>query len=215
MQGYHVVAACLKNDSLIMLQEQNETGSNSSCSGFITPVQCDVTKSEDIDKLKAAVETLVDTIPQGRLWCLVNNAGIAHSGGMDWISPESNYQVMEVNYFAVVKVIQAFLPLLKQVRHSRIINISSIAGIFWVLPVGHLHRLQACSGGHGESVEARVTTLEYPYMPYLPGVYEVSIWSFLYNTSTYTSHSILHTYVSFWCVHQNALHSILLRGKYC
>mmetsp|Transcript_1594 Transcript_1594/g.2634 ORF Transcript_1594/g.2634 Transcript_1594/m.2634 type:complete len:205 (-) Transcript_1594:141-755(-) len=48
---------------------------------------------------------------------------------MDWISPESNYQVMEVNYFAVVKVIQAFLPLLKQVRHSRIINISSIAGI--------------------------------------------------------------------------------------
>jgi NAD(P)-dependent dehydrogenase (short-subunit alcohol dehydrogenase family) len=43
---------------------------------------------------------------------------------------ETYRKVMDINYFGNVDLTQKLLPLLKQTRNSRIINISSIVGLF-------------------------------------------------------------------------------------
>ena len=63
-----------------------------------------------------------------RLWAVVNNAGVANSGNIDWIPSASCRKVMEVNFFALFEVTRAMLPLLKRTKDSRVINISSAAG---------------------------------------------------------------------------------------
>lgn len=63
------------------------------------------------------------------LWAVVNNAGIAVVGCIDWMSMDIISKMMNVNYLGMVSITKAFLPLLKQTKYSRIINISSMAGI--------------------------------------------------------------------------------------
>jgi NAD(P)-dependent dehydrogenase (short-subunit alcohol dehydrogenase family) len=95
-------------------------------------VQCDVTKEEDVEKIANYTKKLIeDSDTKGntlKMWGLINNAGIAPSGFVDWISMKSVRAVMEVNYFAIVSMCKAFLPLLKTTKHSRVLNVSSAAG---------------------------------------------------------------------------------------
>jgi NAD(P)-dependent dehydrogenase (short-subunit alcohol dehydrogenase family) len=114
--GYLVVAACLQAQSVEAL------------SGVVAlPIQCDVTKEADIRNLVQKTEELARS-RNARVWTLVNNAGIAKGGCIDWIPSAACRQVMEVNFFALFEVTRAFLPLLKKVKDSRIINICSAAG---------------------------------------------------------------------------------------
>lgn len=89
---------------------------------------CDVTKAEDVEALAAAVQKYT-VANDCKLWCVVNNAGIATSGAVDWTSEATFRKVMEVNFFGVLRVTKALLPLLKRNPHSRIVNLSSLAGI--------------------------------------------------------------------------------------
>ena len=114
--GYLVVAGCLQPESVEALR-----------SSVTLPVLCDITKEADLQRLVIKVWELSE-IKNARLWALVNNAGIGNAGGIDLMSSRSCRQVMEVNFFALFEVTRAFLPLLKQTKNSRIINISSAAG---------------------------------------------------------------------------------------
>ena len=69
------------------------------------------------------------TTLNGHLWAIINNAGIASSGPLDWLSLDSYRGIMEVNFFGHVSVTKAMLPLLKQCGESRVINLSSVAGL--------------------------------------------------------------------------------------
>lgn len=114
--GYLVVAGCLQAESVEALKFS-----------VTLPVLCDVTKEADLQQLVIKVWELSE-LRNARLWALVNNAGIGNAGGIDLMSSRSCRQVMEVNFFALFEVTRAFLPLLKQTKNSRIINISSAAG---------------------------------------------------------------------------------------
>ncbi|CAM4842366.1 unnamed protein product, partial [Rotaria magnacalcarata] len=62
------------------------------------------------------------------LHALVNNAGIAISGYIDWNTSEFLRKTMDVNFFGHVAMTKKFLPLLISKRDSRVINICSVAG---------------------------------------------------------------------------------------
>ena len=115
--GYLVVAGCLQARSVVELE-----------STVALAVQCDITKEADLHLLVTKVEALAKS-RGARLWAVVNNAGVANSGNLDLVSSKACRQVMEVNFFALFEVTRSFLPLLKQTKDSRVINVSSGAGL--------------------------------------------------------------------------------------
>ncbi len=65
---------------------------------------------------------------------LVNNAGVALGGTFEQVSPEDFEWLFDINFWGVVRMTRAFLPLLKRSDKARIVNLSSIFGI--VAPPG-------------------------------------------------------------------------------
>jgi NAD(P)-dependent dehydrogenase (short-subunit alcohol dehydrogenase family) len=69
----------------------------------------------------------------GRLDILVNNAGILTEGGLaiknaSTVSADTLRQTFDVNFFAVVRLTQTLLPLVRKSDAGRIVNLSSILG---------------------------------------------------------------------------------------
>jgi NAD(P)-dependent dehydrogenase (short-subunit alcohol dehydrogenase family) len=90
----------------------------------IVPIELDVT---DEDEIFAAQERIGSDI--GRLDALVNNAGVYGdpTGAADY-DLDRAHQVLEVNTFGPWRLIEAFLPLLRESDAPRIVNVSSGAG---------------------------------------------------------------------------------------
>ncbi|PWJ43196.1 SDR family oxidoreductase [Sediminitomix flava] len=92
-------------------------------------VQLEATNDADIEALKQYIESAY-----GKLDILVNNAGIMHNdeplgvNTSESISAETLQHTFDVNFFSVVRLTQALLPLLKKSEAGRIINLSSILG---------------------------------------------------------------------------------------
>lgn len=114
--GMHVISCCISSAGADRLK------------GVVgLAVVCDVTKQEDIDQLAKKTEEYLSN-HNCKLWGVVNNAGIGNGGAIDWLAMSTMRKVMEVNFFGVVNVTKALLPLLKRNKNSRILNVSSIAG---------------------------------------------------------------------------------------
>jgi short-subunit dehydrogenase len=60
---------------------------------------------------------------------LVNNAGVALGGTFEQVSAADFEWLIAINFFGVVRMTRAFLPLLRASDDARIVNISSIFGI--------------------------------------------------------------------------------------
>jgi NAD(P)-dependent dehydrogenase (short-subunit alcohol dehydrogenase family) len=96
----------------------------SDCSGWVTPVICDVTDPAAIESVAQRVGgELGDTGLHG----LVNNAGIAQPAPIEIMPIDALREQLEVNVVGHVAVTQALLPLIRRAR-GRIVNISSVGG---------------------------------------------------------------------------------------
>ena len=60
---------------------------------------------------------------------LVNNAGVAVGGTFEQVADEDFEWLFEINFWGVVRMTRAFLPLLRVSDDARIVNLSSIYGI--------------------------------------------------------------------------------------
>ncbi|MFM7425603.1 MAG: SDR family oxidoreductase [Elainella sp.] len=88
----------------------------------VTPIQLDVS---DDSSIVQAVQTVSQQIDH--LDVLINNAGILPDDGVNIleISRELMDQVMNTNAFGALRMVQAFLPLLKAAPEARVVNVSS------------------------------------------------------------------------------------------
>ena len=114
-RGFHVLAGVYNGDSKQILSDR--------LSSRATVFTLDITCQQDID----AAFTLVKS-KTSYLHGLVNNAGIADGGLIDWISLASVRQIIEVNFIGHVAVTKTFMPLLLAEPNSRVVNMSSAAG---------------------------------------------------------------------------------------
>ncbi|HEY1277476.1 MAG TPA: SDR family oxidoreductase [Thermoleophilaceae bacterium] len=86
----------------------------------VSPVKLDVTDASSIAAARAEVG-------DGPLAGLVNNAGVAVAGPLEFIPIDRLREQLEINLIGQVAVTQAFLPALRAGR-GRIVNVSSIGG---------------------------------------------------------------------------------------
>ena len=82
-------------------------------------LRLDVTDAASIEQLVAEV---------GSLDGLVNNAAIAVDGPVEHVDLDDVRQMFEVNVYGPVRLIQAFVPAMRQRRAGVVVNISSVAG---------------------------------------------------------------------------------------
>lgn len=94
------------------------------CEGDVRPLRIDVT---DAAEIATAAEAVAAQTGDGGLHGLVNNAGIATAGPLEFMPLDDLRQQLEVNLIGQVAVTQAMLPALRSGR-GRIVNISSMGG---------------------------------------------------------------------------------------
>ncbi|MGH7575398.1 MAG: SDR family NAD(P)-dependent oxidoreductase [Longimicrobiales bacterium] len=90
----------------------------------MVPVRLDVVKADDI---AAAARTVEDHTGQRGLAGLVNNAGIAVAGPLEFMPIDELRRQLEVNVVGQVAVTQSLMPSLRRAR-GRIVFMSSVAG---------------------------------------------------------------------------------------
>jgi 3-oxoacyl-[acyl-carrier protein] reductase len=86
------------------------------------PVQADVSKTKDVDRLVATIEKEL-----GPPTILVNNAGIAEILPAEKVTEEIFERFLRVNLTSMFLVTQRVIPGMRAARWGRIINVSSIA----------------------------------------------------------------------------------------
>jgi NAD(P)-dependent dehydrogenase (short-subunit alcohol dehydrogenase family) len=89
----------------------------------VMPVRLDVT---DEQEGLAAVDAAISAF--GRLDVLVNNAGFGETRPFEEVSSDDFRRVVETNFFGVVNLTRAALPVMRQQRSGHIIQISSVGG---------------------------------------------------------------------------------------
>jgi NAD(P)-dependent dehydrogenase (short-subunit alcohol dehydrogenase family) len=80
---------------------------------------------------RAAVAAFPDSVEKahGGADILVNNAGVAVRGTFEEIAEEDFEWLFEINFWGVVRMTRAFLPLLRRCGDAHIVNISSLFGL--------------------------------------------------------------------------------------
>jgi NAD(P)-dependent dehydrogenase (short-subunit alcohol dehydrogenase family) len=86
-------------------------------------LQLDVT---DEDSMQQAVAQVVER--EGAVGALVNNAGYSLSGAVESVSMDEVRRQFETNVLGLIRMCQLVLPGMREQRHGRIVNVSSMGG---------------------------------------------------------------------------------------
>ena len=85
-------------------------------------IQANVT---DVNQVRNAVESILRQ--EGHIDIVINNAGFGISGAIEYTDTEEAIRQFDVNFFGMVRVNRAVLPIMHRQGHGRIINMSSVA----------------------------------------------------------------------------------------
>ena len=85
-------------------------------------IQANVT---DENQVRNAIESILRQ--EGHIDIVINNAGFGISGAIEYTDTEEAIRQFDVNFFGMVRVNRAVLPIMHRQGYGRIINMSSVA----------------------------------------------------------------------------------------
>lgn len=137
----------------------------------LTPITLDVTDPQSIG---AAAETVRQAAPSG-LRGVVNNAGTAISGPLEFLPLDRLREQLELNVVGVLAVTQAFMP---QIRTGggRIINVSSLNGRIASPFVGAYAASKFALEALSDALRMELRRWNIPVVVIQPGAVDTPIW---------------------------------------
>jgi NAD(P)-dependent dehydrogenase (short-subunit alcohol dehydrogenase family) len=162
--GYAVFAGMRRDVDAARLRE--------GASERLHPLMLDVTDSASIATAAAEVAAAVGA---SGLHGLVNNAGIAVAGPLEFLPLSELRHQLEVNVIGQVAVTQAFLPLLRQ-GHGRIVNIGSIGGKLAGPMLGAYNASKFALEGLTDALRRELRPWNIPVAIVEPGTTATPIW---------------------------------------
>lgn len=125
--GYAIAKAALEAGDYVAAttRKENDFATPSGYEENVLNLQLDVS-NPDTSAYTAVVEQVLQRF--GRIDILVNNAGYARISYFEETSEESLKELFEVNFFGLMRVTKAVLPVMRRQRSGHIFNIASSAG---------------------------------------------------------------------------------------
>ena len=121
----------------------------------------------DENAAKAAVQAAVEAF--GRLDVVVNNAGYGDVAPFEQLSPERFKTVVDTNFYGVVNVTRAAIPIMRKQRSGYILQISSVGGRFGLPGSTAYHAAKWAVGGFTESLAQEVAPFGVKVCAFEPG----------------------------------------------
>lgn len=116
-RGHRVIATCRKQSDVDRLISQG-----------IESVQMDIASSQSI--ANGFSEILVKT--NGRIDVLINNAGYTQVGALEDVCFDVLQEQFSTNVFGLMELTRLVIPIMRQQKKGRIINISSMFGVVYI-----------------------------------------------------------------------------------
>jgi NAD(P)-dependent dehydrogenase (short-subunit alcohol dehydrogenase family) len=146
-------------------------------------VQLDVTKEA---QAQPAVEAAITAF--GRIDVLVNNAGYSLLGNFEELSTGEIEQLIATNFYGVMHAMRAVLPVMRQQRSGRIINVSSLAGIVGFKHCGAYSAAKFAVEGLSASVAQEIEPFGIRIVAVEPGFFRIDLLDS--NNAKYANSSI-------------------------
>lgn len=108
----------------------------------------------DEESIKAGIEKILRE--SGRIDVLINNAGYGSYGTIEDVSIEEARRQFEVNLFGLARLTQLVLPIMREQRGGKIINISSMGGKITTLFGGWYHATKFALEGWSDCLRMEV-----------------------------------------------------------
>lgn len=162
-KGFKVLAGVRKEEDAEKIKSENPD---------IIPIFIDVTNQESID---TAVEKISKITKENGLYGLVNNAGIAVAGPLEFLPIDKLRLQLEVNVIGQINITQKLLPLIRKGK-GRLVNMSSVSG-FTAFPfsgayAASKYAVEALS----DSLRRELKPWKIPVSVIEPGVIKTPIW---------------------------------------
>jgi NAD(P)-dependent dehydrogenase (short-subunit alcohol dehydrogenase family) len=166
--GFQVIATMRNLEKRKELMDQaNIIG----CASLIQIVELDVTSVYSVESFKEYIQKL------GRIDVLINNAGYAGAGFVEEIPIEEYRRQFDTNLFGVIMVTQACLPLMRQQKSGKIINLSSISGLIGFPGLSPYVASKHALEGFSESLRLEMKPFGIDVCLVEPGSFRTNIWS--------------------------------------
>ncbi len=115
--GLHTAKHLTQHGCRVYELSRGETGTEAA-----VHIRADVTDGQQV---KAAVESVIAC--EGCIDVVINNAGFGISGAVEYTDTEEAQRQFDVNFFGMVRMNRAVLPIMHRQGYGRIINMSSVA----------------------------------------------------------------------------------------
>jgi NAD(P)-dependent dehydrogenase (short-subunit alcohol dehydrogenase family) len=122
---------------------------------------------------QAAAEAAVTAF--GRIDVLVNNAGYSLLGNFEELTTEDIQGLMATNFYGVMFVMRAVLPIMRKQRSGRIINISSLAGVIGFKHCGAYSAAKFAVEGLSQAVAQEVEPFGIRITTVAPGFFRTDL----------------------------------------
>lgn len=141
------------------------------CTSLIRVQELDVASVHSVERFKEVTQEL------GRIDVLINNAGYAGAGFVEEIPIEEYRRQFDTNVFGVIMVTQACLPIMRQQKSGKIINVSSISGLIGFPGLSPYVASKHALEGFSECLRLEMKPFGIDVCLVEPGSFRTNIWS--------------------------------------